>query len=221
MKRILTVLSALAIAAALLLTGCGKPETVVGKWKGTVNLAEVWNQGLQSALSETGMNADPLKVSSFNLDLIMEFTEDGAYSVAWDKESAKKSLEGLRPTLESGMRRMLEEAIQKANPDLTLEDYLNNSGMSLEDMVEEIISSANMDELVDELVDSEADGTYAAKDGKLFFGDSGADEVKEDEYMEYSFDGGKLILDNPHSNGALDSDFLSADQFFPITLTRI
>ena len=151
MKKLFAVL--LTLAMLLGLAACGssgdsaKP-TIVGTWKGSINMGAVLEMALQMEIDE------PISCS-----MIYTFKEDGTTSVSVDEDSLADMMEALTDVVIGMMGEMFGE-------EFDFEAMLEEEGMTEEEFREQIMASMNLEDMMGNM--SVENGYYKYEDGKLY-----------------------------------------------------
>lgn len=151
MKKLFAVL--LTLAMLLGLAACGssgsaaKP-TIVGTWKGSMNMGAVLEMALQMEIDE------PISCS-----MIYTFKEDGTTSVSVDEDSLADMMEALTDVVIGMMGEMFGE-------EFDFEAMLEEEGMTEEEFREQIMASMNLEDMMGNM--SVENGYYKYEDGKLY-----------------------------------------------------
>lgn len=151
MKKLFAVLLTLAILLGL--AACGnsgdsaKP-TIVGTWKGSMNMGAVLEMALQMEIDE------PISCS-----MIYTFKEDGTTSVSVDEDSLADMMEALTDVVIGMMGEMFGE-------EFDFEAMLEEEGMTEEEFREQIMASMNLEDMMGNM--SVENGYYKYEDGKLY-----------------------------------------------------
>lgn len=216
MKKIVALLLALALTLAL--AGCGPTdaEKLVGSWTGEMDMTETMNQMLaeDESLAEYGVTLD-----SFVLEVTMTFNEDGTFSLTVSEESVEKAVDGFLESMESTIVTMLEEEMAAAGLNMTVEEMLQISGMSMEDLMAEMRTEILGDETAAEAAaEMSSSGKYNAGDGKLFTSDDVEVAPGVLEYDLYTLEGDTLTL-TEHVGGEAEDEEMTV-LVYPIVLYR-
>ena len=207
MKKAFSILIILVLIFSLLV-GCGVSdnEKAIGKWEGEWDLSTALNSMLAENMgdSENYFNFD-----DFKLKVVFDFTEDGTLKVAITEDSIKAAFESLRDDLKDGLRKMYQKLIDENKYNMTVDELLAQTNLSLDQLVEQAFSEASL-ETVYKGIESESD--YNLIDGKLY-GDGG---IFANSYITYEFSGDTLVL--KELVGEADEQ---AKTLFPLTLTKI
>ena len=151
MKKLFAIL--LTLAMLLGLAACGssgsaaKP-TIVGTWKGSINMGAVLEMALQMEIDE------PISCS-----MIYTFKEDGTTSVSVDEDSLADMMEALTDVVIGMMGEMFGE-------EFDFEAMLEEEGMTEEEFREQIMASMNLKDMMGNM--SVENGYYKYEDGKLY-----------------------------------------------------
>ena len=151
MKKLFAVL--LTLAMLLGLAACGnsgsaaKP-TIVGTWKGSMDMGAVLEMALQMEIDE------PISCS-----MSYTFKEDGTTSVSVDEDSLADMMEALTDVVIGMMGEMFGE-------EFDFEAMLEEEGMTEEEFREQIMASMNLEDMMGNM--SVENGYYKYEDGKLY-----------------------------------------------------
>ena len=151
MKKLFAVL--LTLAMLLGLAACGssgsaaKP-TIVGTWKGSMDMGAVLEMARQLEIDE------PISCS-----MIYTFKEDGTTSVSVDEDSLADMMEALTDVVIGMMGEMFGE-------EFDFEAMLEEEGMTEEEFREQIMASMNLEDMMGNM--SVENGYYKYEDGKLY-----------------------------------------------------
>jgi hypothetical protein len=151
MKKLFAVL--LTLAMLLGLAACGssgsaaKP-TIVGTWKGSMDMGAVLEMALQMEIDE------PISCS-----MTYTFKEDGTISTAVDEDSLADMMEALTDVVIGMMGEMFGE-------EFDFEAMLEEEGMTEEEFREQIMASMNLEDMMGNM--SVENGYYKYEDGKLY-----------------------------------------------------
>ncbi len=184
MKKVL----ALALSAALLvglLAGCGGKtadrDRLIGKWSTTLDLTDIFNQGL----AESDLGAD-FQVDKSEVVLVLELKDDDTYSLIADKDALAVTKENMRSQLEESVI----SGLNQLYPGVDVEDVLAQADMTVDELLDEAIP-------LETVVSAyEMAGQYMVKKGVLYLSD-GLDEAPEEadeDRNPYTLDGDQLTL---------------------------
>ena len=207
-KRIALLLSfVLVLSLALCACGGGKKDTIVGTWKTNIDLAEAFNE----EMAASGMG-DYINIESFNLPLVMEFKADGTGSMTVDQEAMTETVDKLAADLTAGLEAYFTEYFASMGLEIDLDEALAASGMSMDDLVEEMKAEFAGEDAFAEFTN---EFKYKAEDGKLYMSEDLESEISE-VYNTYELKGNTLTLDI----GTEELDEEMAKYLFPMNLTR-
>ena len=210
MKKRIALLLSFVLVLSLALCACGekKEPTVVGTWRADINLAEAFNEEMEAS----GMG-DYINIESFNLPLVMEFKEDGTGSMSVDQAAMTETVDKLAADLTAGLEAYFTEYFSSMGLEVDLDEALAASGMSMDDLVNEMKAEFAGEEAFAEFTN---EFKYKAEDGKLYMSDDLDSEVPTDEYNTYTLDGDTMTLEV----GTEELEEEMAKYMFPMTLTR-
>lgn len=220
MKKIISIFlsAALLLSLMCMLGGCETDaEKIIGTWTADINYAEALNAGFDSAEGMEDM-AEYFHVDEFILTTSFTFNEDGTFTVALDKDSAKAALEKIKDDLRSGIEKYFEDLIKEMGVSMTVSDLLAASGMTLDSMMDSMFTDEMMDDLLSEVA-NEYTGKYQMGEGKIFMTDSTEDEISEEYYDTYELKGDTLTLLECHCEQTEGYEGI-ADALYPVVLTR-
>ena len=209
MKKRIALLLSFVLVLSLALCACGgeKKATIVGTWKANVELAEAFNEEMAAA----GMG-DFINLESFALPLVMTFKEDGTGSMTVDQEAMTATIDKLAADLTAGLEAYFTEYFTSMGIEMDLDEALAASGMSMDDLVEEMKAEFAGEDAFAEFT---SEFKYKAEEGKLYMSEDLDSEISE-TYNTYELKGNTLTLDV----GTEELDEEMAKYLFPMTLTR-
>ncbi len=209
-KYLALILSAVLLVGVLAGCGGGKEaasgDGLEGTWRTEIDMADMINEQLAA-----GGMGEFVNISDFSITMVMEIKGDGTYAMTVDKDALNGSLEGVKEDMKSGVTAYMENMIKEQGLDISVEDAMAASGMSLDDMVDQAFSEETVDQMTANL---KVEGQYKAEDGK-FYTSGSVDEAPSDNYESYTLDGDTLTLDA--GNAEVPSSF---EQFLPMVFTR-
>ena len=151
MKKLFAILLTLAILLGLAACGSSgdsaKP-TIVGTWKGSIDMGAVLETALQMEIDE------PL-----SCDVIYTYKEDGTASISVDEDSFADMMEAFTDVVIGMMGEMFGE-------EFDFEAMLEAEGMTEEEFREQIMASVNVEEMLGDM--GAEKGYYKYEDGKLY-----------------------------------------------------
>lgn len=209
MKRILSL--AVVSVMLVLLTACGEQDKFIGSWEAEVNMAEYI---MKSMVEEDAEVAEYFDIEDFTLVLQMTFNSDGTYTKGIDMEATKEAFAGLQKDFKNGVTKYLEDEIKSNGLDISVEDVLEASGTTLDEMVEESFGTSVLDELAEEM---KSGGNFEVKEGKLYLSDGEENTIDENVYETYEISKDELKL--LESIGSEDED--DVEELYPLIFKRV
>lgn len=182
----------LLLTMVLSMTGCSKEASVVGTWEGKLDMAEAINNEVVKADAEMGKY---MKIDKFEITLRFIFGEDGSFKMEVDEESCDAAFQGMREPLEKGIRKYFEEMIKSAGlGDMTIDEALAATGMSLDSLIDEVMKSMDTSDFVDSMTQ---ECKYRLDGDKLYTYEG---VVDKDVYTLVELDGDTLTLKESHGD---------------------
>lgn len=214
MKKTISVIlcAVIFITAALTLAGCKKSDAkkIIGKWAGSIDIAGFMNEEFEG-MKEMGISLEE-ELKELPVAIEFEFNKDGTYKVKFDEKSFDEFFGKLKDSMKKVFESSFKEAAKEAG--ITLEQFMEFSGTSLDELVEQSFSDEVKKEMKD---DGSSEGKYKLENGKLFMTDEKDGEFKEDEYVNYAFIGDDLL----NLKEAVGGDKDDVNRFmFPVNLDK-
>lgn len=202
------------VSMALVLVSCGSSgdkDKFVGAWEANVNLTDFVNEQFQAGFEQVGEDASEyFNIDEFEFKMLFTFNDDDTYSISVDKDSLNNSLETIKGNFKDGFTAYVEDTITTMGLDMSVDEMLALSGMSMDD----VINAGFGDEIIDGMLgEFEANGKWEAKDGKLYTTESVNDDIDENAYELYEITSDGIKLSEPE--GVEDEIGI-----FPIVLTK-
>ncbi len=213
MKKIFSAFLCCMLICGVLFTavGCSSEQSkFVGTWEATVDLSDA----LTDELAGEEL-ADYMNIEDFAIVLRFTFEKDGTYEMAVDEDSVEDAFDALKDQLSAGLVSYMEDIIEANGLDMTVDEAFEAAGIDMDALLEEAFTSDMLDDMVDEFV---TEGEYEVKDGKLYTYDEG-EELDEDEYITYEFDGDELLLKKVVTDDEEAEE--AAELLFPMTLEKV
>lgn len=181
MKKTLSIVLALvlALSAVMLFSGCGIEKKVVGTWKTTIDFTDKLNEMLTADGGEE--MAEYFTIKDYKFDVVLAINEDGTYKMSADEASIKTAMTNIGTQLTEGMVKMLEDMFKDAGMDMTVEEYLDMQGMTMDDLTKEMMDSINEEDFTG----MESTGTYVIEDTKIKLTEVGEDGTAVTDIYEY------------------------------------
>lgn len=195
MKKCFTFL--LTLVLTLSLTACGSAsKQLVGTWHGSI-LPGI-TQKLNTVVSEA-LGTEYTSQQEADLWLNAVFNKDGTFTISLDADATAASLtdyiEALRPTI-------VELSYQEAEKQgMTREEYdkaLEASGLTVEGLVDTILSAFDISALLGDLDSDIIAGSYKAENGRLYLSESGSSFTAE-ESVGYTLSGSTMTWNDDNA----------------------
>lgn len=212
MKKTLAIVLSIVMLLALTLTGCSsEKDELIGTWMGSIDITDYMNE----AFAENDpLVAEYLQISNFTIRYYLIFNEDDTCALEVDESSLEESFNQMLVEIEEGLRRYLEDEIAAMGVDMTVDEVMELSGTSLDQLMAESFSPDIYKEMVEEM---ESQGNYMVKDGKLMMSESLSTQPDSSVYELYSLAGNTLTIDK--GNSSMDGDM--EDLIYPMVLQKV
>lgn len=200
MKKLFAILLAVVMVLGLAACNSSGETTIVGTWKGTMDLAAAMAAAAQMEFDE------PLK-----MDVTFTYNADGTYSAKIDKDSFEAFAETM-------VDLMIELSISMSgNPDLDLEAELAKEGMTMAEFREQLKTSMNIDQLREE---AEENGFYKYENGKIYTAED-KEDLEAGDYIEITYvtlSSNKMTVTDIEQDGEKMSEAMP--DMFPMVFTK-
>lgn len=212
MKKTLAIVLSMVMLLALTLTGCSsEKDELIGTWMGSIDITDYMNE----AFAENDpLVAEYLQISNFTIRYYLIFNEDDTCALEVDESSLEESFNQMLVEIEEGLRRYLEDEIAAMGVDMTVDEVMELSGTSLDQLMAESFSPDIYKDMVEEM---ESQGNYKVKDGKLMMSESLSTQPDSSVYELYSLAGNTLTIDK--GNSSMDGDM--EDLIYPMVLQKV
>ena len=204
MKRSIGKIVGIVLIVSMLLAfaGCGNSkagdkEQFVGTWKAELDMTDLFNEGLKQEIAQADEEmASYFDIEHFGFTVVFKFNEDDTYTTEIDDASLNDSMDAMKACVRDGMMAYFEDMIAEYELDMSVEDMLEASGISIEDIIEEGLSADMFDDVLAEL---EMHGNWKAENGKLYTTETVNDKIDKNSYELYEItsEGIKLSLVDP------------------------
>ena len=217
---------------AVLLAGCEWPGGWFGGGFGSGPVAEApeeapepavlditgaWSADLDMAGFLNGILADDeefgkyLTLDSFPVRLRADFCEDGTYALVCDPDSVRSAMDGIRDQLIGAAYSYLEDMARERGLDMTPEELMEKSGLSMDDLLADIDKFYNAESLLGGILDMS--GRYLCQDGLLALSNDPEAEPDLSKAMTVNLMGDTLTF--------LEGDwYLQFDGLYPVVFHR-
>lgn len=212
MKKTMAMLLCVLLAFSVMLTGCAnEKDALIGTWRGSVDLVQFLNEGLSSVDPELG---EYLRVSEFKMVYNLTFNEDGTYTMGADRDAVREAFDAVMKEMEVGLTEYLEYILNAQGLDMSVEEFMALSGLSMDALMEEAFTEDMMEEIASSM---DMQGKFDAKDGKLYMSES-LDTVPDTNVFEYyKLEGVTLTIDE----GTQGEDRELMEFIYPMVLTKV
>lgn len=207
-RRILAML--LAAALVLSLAGCGgDSDKLVGKWRCEIDMTDYL---YDIFMQDTPEMAEYLHMRDVIIVYYAEFHDDATVCMYADEAQLSQAMEDLADDLMDCLCTYTEETLyEQTGLRMTVEEILEFSGMSLEELRDSLGIEAVVEEMADGLY---TEGRYKADDGKLLVSAGLNYDVDPAVYELYTLSGDVLTI-----TGSVGSDPGEFD-IYPMVFTR-
>lgn len=133
----------LVVCMMFCLTACGKPS-IVGTWKGTMEVGNVLTQTLTEALGEEDMAelAAYLDLEGMQLDMLVEFDAEGNCAIRYEQASAEAFTTEFVQRFSDAMKAYLDEYLKTIG--FSVEQILAQSGKTWDEYLAESIDISEL-----------------------------------------------------------------------------
>ena len=215
MKKRIAMILCLVMALSVMLCGCGsEKDALIGSWTGAMDLTEAVNAALVSEMGEdedAAEMAQYLTIDSLKINMTVTFNEDDTYSMVVDEASLEDAMMGMMDDMADGMIEYFEALLEAEGLDMTVEELLAYSGMSVESLAEDMYNAFATEDMFSDL---NSEGNFKVSDGKLFLSDGLEYAVDEAIYELYTIEGNTLTIDK----GTATDEF--EEYIYPMVFTK-
>ena len=215
-KRLsVTALILAVLMIALCCAACGGEKTIIGTWRYTVDFEEI----VRAKTPLDTLSGDELTYAEKMLEIykdvtgvvVMEFKEDGTYSISADQETMASALEDLKANLSD----ILPDLIGILGQDMSeFEAQIQANGYTIEMYIDALFSQLDLNSLTENLSSS---GRYRLDGDKLYTSDQDG-TIDESHYLIIELSGSKLKI--TEAVGSDSGDSMLAGIYLPMELTR-
>lgn len=223
MKKVLRIaaIALVLVIAAAVFTACGQNDAklIIGKWRTTVELGKLSAEDFEEYSEAIG----DLDLTGVNVDMIIEFKEDGTYAGRVDKDSAKAAFDEIfvrmKPAMIEMMKSEMGEMMSVDPAELTEESInalLSMAGLgSIDEMLNSVVEEMDMDSLLNE---NSSEGRYMLRKGKLYTTESLEKEpTVESDLVLYKLTPTTLTIDAEKGADVPES----MEGMLPMTFTKV
>lgn len=112
--------------------------SLVGTWAGSYDLTKQFLSSISQGMDEKVM--DYFSDIKFSLDMTLELRSDGTFQMSLDRNSVERAFDRLISDVERAFLKFLQDYVKENAPGMTVEEYLEANGASLEEFYEQIES---------------------------------------------------------------------------------
>ena len=185
----------------------GLDPRIAGRWQMNVDFADMFEEELDN------MGMDAMRLSSFVITMNFDFKSDGTYTCELDTDAFQTTMDTMKSEMRDGFTKYIEDMIAAQGADMTIDEFFELSGTTLDEALDEAFSAEDVASTADELA---GEGNYETKDGKLYLSDGLDYHVDPQVYYTYAIDEDSLYL--LRGVGTDEDEFA---EFFPIRLVRL
>ncbi len=201
MKKTIAVILALVMLCSVVLTGCSLEDILgkflgsdqdkfIGQWSLELDMTDMLTDLMGTEMAEM---SDYFTFENVVLILNWEFKKDGTYSMSVDEDSLQDLIDNLTDSILGGLEGYLEEYLKSMGLNMTMEEFLAYSGITVEDLIQEMNLEGSLKEAMGDLSVS---GRFKAEDGRLYTNDDVTEtELSSTEVVYYEFVNGNIELD--------------------------
>ena len=183
--------------------------TVVGEWKGTVDLSDTMNKAIVGTDASLGQY---FNFTGLTLDINLVLTEDGTCHLNVDSASAEALMGTLKGQISDGFYAYVDDLMAEYGFDYTADEFLGLMGYTMDSFIDEYIDT---DELVETLTDVSSTGKYVVEGDMLYMSSSMDQDPKDVKGNPFVLEGNKLTINASEATGS-DISFM-----YPLVLNRV
>ena len=176
------------------------PAEIVGIWIATLNYDTILNDAY--AMDPT--MAQFAKFEGLNLIMHYEFREDETVSITLDDSSFQVFKERLKVQMKDFIIQFMKYLLELQGIDVSLEDYMAESGVDLDILIEQELGAAFSEEVFAEM---ERDGFYRLSEGYLYVLEELDDKLEKDGALDYKLEGDTLTIGSEETDPDLAYTF--------------
>lgn len=207
MKKTILFILAVSLTLSMLLTGCSPKSELEGYWHATIDLTDFVNEGL-----DVGDLGEYININYFGFDYFAYFNDDGTYEFKFDTDGATSMYEQVREDFKKGVLEYFQAMIDENNADITVEEFLERQGKSLDELIEDEFPDEYLQSFMDSL---SHEGNYESKEGKLYLSDGLDTRPSKEVFEEYTLDGTTLTITAGNTKQSSEFDI------FPLVFEKL
>ncbi len=194
MKKLTAFLLALVLALGLTACGSNESKQLVGTWQCTVDITEQVDAEISGALDAEYTSEVPMQMF-----LTAAFNDDGTFTLAVDTTATAASFTAYIQAMKPAIVELSYQEAEKQG--MTREEYdkaLEASGLTVEGLVDAILSAFDISALLGDLDSDIIAGSYKAEKGRLYLSESGSSFTAE-ESVGYTLSGSTMTWNDDNA----------------------
>lgn len=193
-------------------------EAVAGLWCWELEMAVPITALMEQSMPEM---AGKFEFTDLVMPVYIKLAEDGSFTAAIDAEAAAVWPSKFLPQAEEFLMCYFEAMIAASGLDMSVEEFMEMSGFSMEDMLQSLVDGVLSEEMMETIV-AEGRGYYKLQDGKVYLYNGACNE---NVYDLYTLDGDTMVIEK--SSGVI-AGLVGLDEYddivslvYPVVLTRV
>lgn len=183
---------------------------IVGTWEGTVDMSDIINDALASDPTMAGY----FTFSDISFKIILTFDENANFTMRADEASFQNVMDNLKTQMAVGMRKYFEDYLAASNINMSVDDLLAYSGISIDELIQEAFEESMPDDMLEQI---ETECKYTIIGDTMFLGSHVDPEADAFDCNPFSINGNTLTIEvTPEDDGDTYMDYL-----FPLVLERV
>lgn len=212
MKKKLVSILCIVMLFALVLSGCSnEKDALIGEWEGKLDVTDYINDIL---VAEDELMGQYVEIRDFSIIYTISFNEDDTYSLDVDKRAFDDTVDNMIDDVVAGLMDYLEDMIEAEGLNMTVDELMELSGISMDALLEESFPADSFDEIVEAL---EMEGYFDVDDGKLLLSESLSTKPDPNVYERYTLEGDTLTIDE----GTAEVEEIDGFDVYPMVLKKI
>jgi len=188
-------------------------ESIVGTFEGALDFAAVLMEMLTLSDPES---AEYFDLHDLSVTIGFTFRDDGTCTMYFDEASMEAIVEPMTQQLVDSFYSMLEAVIAEQEIEMSVEDFLDVSNISLDTLVDEMSKQLLSEETLKEMTQ---EYNYKREDAKLYLSDEKPEDMTEEDANGYTLVNGTLTIEAPVEEDEDSQALINA--MFPMTLKRV
>lgn len=188
-------------------------ESIVGTFEGALDFAAVLMEMLTLSDPES---AEYFDLHDLRVTIGFTFRDDGTCIMYFDEASMEAIVEPMTQQLVDSFYSMLEAVLAEQEIEMSVEDFLDASNISLDTLVDELSKQLLSEETLKEMTQ---EYNYKREDAKLYLSDEKPEDMTEEDANGYTLVNGTLTIEAPVEEDEDSQALINA--MFPMTLKRV